>query len=189
MGKKKSKEAQKAPKEESPYKVSWLDRIPYWIKALFIKWWFFGVIYFFFVMGLSAIIGNENFTAVIQIIIIGFAFGVITDLMTNNVLEMVESNKRESRYWAMWAGHKYYIFIVNVVYGFALGVATSLVCAQFTTLIDNATGSVNYWFREPCTFALVALAIDMACIGIKDLIVYLIVGRKAPKEKEGGLIE
>lgn len=172
-------------KEKNPYKISWFDRIPYWIKAVFIKWWFFAMIYFFFVMGIAGMLGSGGMAIEIQIIVVGLAFGALTDLFTNNILEVCDSAKKESRWWAMWAGHKYYIFLVNIVYGFALGVATSFACAYFVSLIDVSGESVTYWFREPCSFGLVALAIDLACIGIKDLIVYFVTRAKNLPEKEG----
>lgn len=189
MAKKQKAKGEAKGKKDNAYQVSWFDKIPYWIKAIIIKWWFFGMIYFFFVMGLAGLIGEDSYVWYIQVVVICFAIGVCTDIFTNNILEVVETRPNQSKWWLMIHGHKFIGFLVNVAYGIVIGLAASFICAWFTSLIDapNIEAGIadrTYWFREPCSFALVALAVDMLCIGIKDLIVYLINRGKVP-EGEG----
>ena len=86
MKKKQNVENVESEKDITPYKVSFFDRIPYWVKAIIIKYWMFGATYFFINMGLGNLIGN-NMSAEYFILIDG-AFadekGEITRLDLDN---------------------------------------------------------------------------------------------------------
>ena len=79
-------------KELNKYKSSKLDLIPIWVKALFIKFWFAGAICFFFYWGLSIYLSSW----LDQMLVFGLGLGIVTDILTNNVLRFLSSSDKES---------------------------------------------------------------------------------------------
>ena len=59
-----------------------------WVKILFIKAWFPGSVCFFFIWGLSAYLKSQVDLA----FVVGMAMGIVTDLLTNNVLRFFEKD-------------------------------------------------------------------------------------------------
>lgn len=163
------------------YKVSWFDKIPYWIKACVFKYWSYGMVYFFFVMGLGTIWVDYGDAIYIQMIVLGAAMGILNDLIFYNVLQVIETSDRESRWWLLFKNKKVYSLFINLAYGLAWGFATSLLSAFFASLIDGVLPN-SWFFREPLTFALVGSLIDAFVIGFKDLIMFLVEKRKGVQQ-------
>lgn len=176
---KKEKDPEQPNTVEQPYKVSWFDRIPYWVKAVFIKYWFFGAIYFFFVMGIT-MFAESSYLPIYQMLVVGAAISFIVDFFVNPILEAIETPAHEGHYWWMFRSKKFYGLLINLVYGFALGFATSFLCAYLVTITpENSFGA----FREPLTFAAVTLILDLAAIWLKNLLVYIFtLGNRSGKE-------
>ena len=166
-----------------PYKRDKLSALPTWLKALFIKWWFAGCVCFFIMMGLGMYIASgENL-----MLITGAVLGLVVDIMVNPIFHFIESDRREldpymmfpfpfKKYWTLFANLIYYVgimFLVNYAY------------AGINALI-SLSGSDARFFIEPLLFGTFCVMIDMAFIGIKDLIVYL-VKRHKDKKIEGEL--
>jgi hypothetical protein len=154
----------------NPYKISWFDKIPFWVKAVFVKYWAIGAIYFFFVMGLTAWM-NVNYNPLVQMLVVGLAQGFMNDFITYNILDALESSRREAHYWWIFKNAKFYSLVINLVYALAWSYGTGFLCAYLSEITPyNAFG---VW-KEPLTFAIVGLVIDLVAIGLKDLIVYLV---------------
>ncbi|MDE7380007.1 MAG: hypothetical protein K2N14_03040, partial [Clostridia bacterium] len=66
----------KREKEFDPYKVDKLSRVPAWLKAIFIKFWFAGAVCYFIMMGT----GVQDFNA---IIVTGVVLGIVVDVLVN----------------------------------------------------------------------------------------------------------
>ncbi len=167
--------------EEFKPKVNWFDRIPYAVKALVLKYWFFGMIYFFFVMGIP----NLDMTS--ETVIVGVALGILNDLVIYKILELFDSYKNESQYYKFFRSKKVYSIFINTVYGFIVGGLSMIFSFVFRYWIQNGTSlevfdTIKWLFAEPFTFALLALFVDAIFIGIKDLCVYLY--RKHISKKE-----
>lgn len=140
--------------------------IPYWIKALFLKYWFFGAVCFFIGMGIQGINGD------IYALVAGLTCGVLTDLVTDNILLMMDSDKKESRYYVIYKDKSIWSFLINLVYGLLLYFSCEYFCAFIVSTYSESGGS---WFlQEPLSQSLVLIVFDMVCIGIKDLIAYAI---------------
>jgi len=106
--------------------------------------------------------------------------GVLNDLIFYNVLQVIETSERESRWWLLIKNKKVYSLFINIAYGLIWGFATSLLSAYFASLIDAVL--LNSWFfREPLTFALVGFLIDGTVLGLKDLIMFSFEKRKGAK--------
>ena len=145
---------QVSEKELNQYKSSKLGMIPIWAKALFIKFWFAGAICFFFYWGLAMYLGSW----LDQMFVFGLGLGIVTDLLTNNVLKFLSSSDKEYYPYMMFTSGKYWTFVANILYAFVL-----LGCTIMVYRLLN----INV---EPIFFGIVYTAFDMLFIKIKELI-------------------
>ena len=154
----KAKANKEADKEINRYSSSKLSRIPVWVKAVAIKFWFAGAACFFFYWGLAAYIGNW----LDQMFVFGLGLGIMTDLLTKNVLKFISGSDKEYYPYIMFTSGKYWTFIANIAYAFLL-----LVCTiGIYSIIKIGV--------EPILFGIIYTAIDMMFIKIRDKIVSLI---------------
>lgn len=164
-------------KEFDPYKVDFLGKIPAWIKAIFVKWWFAGAVCYFIMFGLQNIIGS----ALDLIVLTGIVLGLVTELLVNPLFRYMERGEREydpyvmfpfpfKAFWTFFTNILYYVVVVVCVNGLYLGL----------NLLIEANGG-NMTGVEPLLFGTFCLIVDMAFIGVKDLVVFLV--RRAKKEK------
>ena len=141
-------------KELNKYKSSKLDLIPIWVKALFIKFWFAGAICFFFYWGLSIYLSSW----LDQMLVFGLGLGIVTDILTNNVLRFLSSSDKEYYPYMMFSSRKYWTFVANIFYAFVL---------LFLTILVYRLIGANV---EPILFGIVYTALDMLCIKGRDFI-------------------
>ena len=161
-------------KEFDPYKVDKFSRIPAWVKALFIKFWFAGCVCYFVMFGLRI---NE----LDKLVLLGAVLGLVVDVLINPLFRYMESDKKEynaymmfpfpfKAFWTFFTNLIYYIFIIFCVAGCYQGISM---------LIGKIVGV------EPLLFGVFAVIIDMIFIGIKDGFVILAKKRKNAKKEEG----
>lgn len=167
-------------KKFDPYKADKLSRIPTWVKALFIKFWFAGLVCFFILFGIK-------FADILDTVIItGVVFGIIVDLMVNPIFGYLESDKKEYNPYIMFPFpfKAYWTFFTNIIYylGVMLCVYFSYSGLNWLINVIKSTKDIVYIGVEPLLFGALSLVIDMAFIGIKDLIVFLVNRAKRKKE-------
>lgn len=167
-------------KQFDPYKIDRLSRVPTWLKAFFIKWWFAGVVCYFIMWGLSISDGLD------RVVLCGIVLGLFVDILVNPLFKYMESDRREyddymmfpfpfRAFWTFFTNLIYYVFImffVNLAYG------------GINELINFFSNTTNYVYVgvEPLLFGTLCVLVDMAFIGIKDLIVHLV--KRSKKKKE-----
>jgi len=170
-------------KEFDPYKTDFLGKIPTWIKALFVKWWFAGLTCYFVMFGIQSFMNGDPLDA---IVLTGIVLGLVVELFVNPIFRYMEKGDREydpymmfpfpfKAYWTFFTNILYYVVVMLVVYfGFYFGL---------NELINyvNGTESVIAVGVEPLLFGTFCVIADMIFIGIKDLIVHLV--KKSAKEK------
>ena len=151
-------------KEFNPYRTDFLSRVPAFVKALFLKWWFAGVVCFFVNMGLGPYISTDDL-----LLLDGIVLGLVVDVLVNPLFRFMESDKREYNNYMMFPFpfKAYWTFFTNVLY--YVGVA--LLVNVFYNIINEFMFSFSI---EPLSWALIVLAVDMAFTGIKDLVVHLV---------------
>ena len=91
-------------------------RIADWVKILFIKAWFPGAVCYFFIWGTSAYISNQ----LDLVFIVGVAMGIVTDLLTNNILRFFEKKPGDYNEWLMVTREGVPGFILNIMYAFVV---------------------------------------------------------------------
>lgn len=157
-------------KEFDPYKRDLLSRIPVWIKALFIKWWFFGLICYMVMMGLMNVTNSLD-----RLVLTGLVTGLVVEILVNPIFRYAQHENEYNPYIMFPFPFKaYWTFFANILYYLLVVFCVSWIIALINLMgIDFAT--------EPLSFGIFALIVDMAFIGIKDLIVHLV--KKSRKKK------
>ena len=155
------------------YKSGKLQKIPTFIKAIFIKWWFAGACCFFFLWGLGSVITNQ----IALLIVLGFGLGVVTSYLTNNFLRFLESSDREYDIWIIFPWRKWWVIFLDVAYSFALLYLVVKTYDLINIIIINSQGldptSVPLGV-EPLLFGVFYLAYDLALVWLKNLVVFII---------------
>lgn len=160
--------------EFDPYKVDKFSRIPVWIKAFFIKFWFAGLVCYFVNMGLGTYISDSLDLLVLD----GIVLGILVDVMVNPIFRFMESSDKEYNAYMMFPFpiKAFWTFFTNIAYYLVVFLGVNGIY-----YLLNGVWNLNIYL-EPLLFGVFALIIDMAFIGIKDLIVFLI--KRAKKKKE-----
>ncbi|MDE7257225.1 MAG: hypothetical protein K2N50_04635 [Clostridia bacterium] len=167
-----------------PYKVDKFSRIPAWIKAIFIKFWFAGACCYFVIWGLGRYIPD----ALDQAVLAGVFLGLFTDFFVNPIFRYMESSDKEYNNYMMFPFpfKKFWTFFANIIYYIAIGLIVMVTFAginKLAILINHQYDGYVTVGVEPLLYGLLALIVDMAFIGIKDLIVYLVKRKKRKIEE------
>lgn len=180
-GEEEKKGGSKKSKEFDPYRRDKLHFLPVWLKAIFIKWWFAGAVCFFIMWG----IGLRDLDA---IVLVGVILGVIVDVLVNPIFRMMESDKKEYNYYMMFPFpfKAFWTFFTNIIYYVVITLMINYCYFGVNQIINliKHTSDVYYVGVEPLLFGVFCVVADMAFIGIKDLIVFLVKKGKKVKEEE-----
>ena len=175
----------KKKKEFDPYKRDKLSAIPTWIKALFIKFWFFGAVCYLVLMGLGSLViddegsGYTLIQSIEQFLLCGIVTGIFVDCFVNPIFRMIESDRKEYNYFMMFPFpfKQFWTFFTNMIYYLLVAICVGYVYLFIDTYVSAFSGA------GPLFFGFLCLVVDMAFIGIKDLIVFL-VKRAVRKSRE-----
>ena len=107
-------------KQFDPYKTDFLARIPVWVKALFVKFWFAGAVCYFVMWGLN--IRNS----LDSLVLTGAVMGLIVDVLVNPLYRYLETDRKEynaymmfpfpfRQFWTFFTNILYYILVIIVV--------------------------------------------------------------------------
>jgi hypothetical protein len=140
------------------FKGSAFSKIPNWIRAIFIKFWFNGAVCFFIIWGLSEFIPHPLDLAVVT----GIVLGLITDIMVNPSIRFMTDEKGGDA-WMLLPMKKFWTFPLNIVYAAAVMLVVELIYV-----------ALNIPGIEPFSFAAIYLVVDLTVVGLKDLIVLLV---------------
>ena len=156
--------------EINKYRGKKKKKIPSWLKVMFLKFWFSGAVCFFFFWGLGTYVADM----LDMLFIIGFAMGVITDLLTNNILRYFEPEAGAFSKYMMFPQKKFWTLFLNILYAFVI-LACVVTSYQFVkTLIVTVTeapeGTVPLGV-EPILFGLFYLAFDMLFLFMKNTVI------------------
>ena len=162
------------------YRSGLLDKIPTWVLALFMKFWFNGAVCFFIFWGLGLYITDMLDMIVIMAVILG----MVTDLLVNNAFRFFETYKGQNSKWMMFPKKAYWTFLTNIPYAFVI-----LWCVMWIYNVINVMGNAMngtenqmYLGVEPIMFGVFYVAVDMCFIGMKNLMIRII---EDAKQKNG----
>ena len=173
-----------------PYKIDKLSRIPVWVKAIFIKWWFAGAVCYFILMGLGRVVTD----ALDQAVLAGCVLGIFTDMFVNPIFRYMESSEKEYNKYMMFPFpfKQFWTFFTNIIYYLVVGLLVMLMYGginQLFNLINNNYDGYVTIAVGPLIYGTFCVMVDMAFIGIKDLIVFLVKRAKRKKAEEKGLAD
>ncbi|MGN0812565.1 MAG: hypothetical protein ACI4MQ_03540 [Candidatus Coproplasma sp.] len=177
--------------EFDPYRRDKLSALPTWLKAIFIKWWFAGCVCYFVMMGLGSLLGdpspatNENLFLLTAIV-----YGVVVDVLVNPSFRYLESDRKEYNNYMMFPFplKAFWTFFANIAYYFVVMILVNMSINGINAALHAIGVNSNVYF-EPLLFGTLAVIVDMAFIGIKDLIVYLVKRSKRIKAIAAGEVE
>lgn len=166
-------------KQFDPYKNDFLGRVPVWLKAVLVKFWFAGMVCYFIMFGLSLTDSLD------KLILTGVVMGIIVDVLVNPALRFLETDKREYNAYMMFPFpfKAFWTFFTNILYYIIVTICVNYCYFGLNEMINAIAGRTDYISVgvEPLLFGVFCVVIDMIFIGIKDFVVFLIKRRKKEK--------
>lgn len=153
-------------------KKGFLDSIPDWIKAVFIKFWFSGAVCFFIYWGLGLYVWD----AIDMIVILGIVSGMVNDILVNNAFRFFAVIPDGNNKWMMFPKKKFWTFFANILYSMVIMAIMVLIYAAINIAANGIYGTEKliYVGVEPILFGILFVAIDMLFIGMKRLFIKII---------------
>ena len=165
-----------SPEELRRYQSGPKLRIADWAKMLFIKAWFPGCVCFFFLWGLGGMLGDQ----LDLLFVTGIALGVVTEMLTNNVLRFLAKTPGGNDRYMMFPQKTYATFPLNILYAFVvlflvytLYNVINLVIIRITGVTDTVPLGVG-----PILFGIFYLCFDTILIQFKHLIQDIVKGSR-----------
>jgi len=147
-------------------KKGFIRNLPFGIKAEFIKYWFYGAVYFFCFMGLGLAIKDDTWLSAAS----GLIAGALFDIALYNIYLLIEDDKKLLNRWWFFKNRYFYSIFINVAFELIVFFLFHLMIVP----IHAALGTHAQWlFKEPLSAGLFLLAIDTLLIWIKNLLVKL----------------
>ena len=150
-------------------------------KALFIKFWFSGVVCYFFVWGLGMYIPSNLDLYVVTALGMGF----VKDILENNLYRFVANPEGSNDRWMMFPKKSYMSLVFNVLYAILV-----TGCVYFTYQGINFVGTSGNNDRvvfgvEPIFFGIFYMGFELLFLWMKHMAVRIIADAK--KKVEGGV--
>lgn len=158
-----------------------LDKIPSWIKSLFIKFWFNGAVCFFIFWGLGLYVTNM----LDMIFVLAVVMGMVTDILVNNAFRFLATYEGQNDKWMMFPKKKYWTFFANIIYAFIILVGVIWFYNILNVVLNNINGTTEelYVAVEPLLFGLSYMAIDMVFITMKNTMIKIVSDAKQKNEQ------
>ena len=141
-----------------------------WVKAVLIKMWFAGSVCFFIFWGLSSYV-----TARLDLLFIfGVALGVVTDVITNNILRYYAKKKGGNDFWMMFPKRRYITFFLNILYAFVLLLCTDYLYHLINLILLAVSGGGTTLGVGPILFGVFYTGFDLLFLCMKQLLLRIV---------------
>lgn len=171
-------EAPQYSKEElGKYRTHRSIELPELVKVLILKAWFPGAVCYFILWGLGAYVSSN----LDMLFIVGVVLGMVTDLLTNNILRFMEKTPGENNRW-MLVTHKGMVgFGLNLLCSMVIVLCVFFLYEYINRLAALVTGDPSQVFLgvEPFFYGVFCMAFDMLFLGIKHLLTAIFRDAKA----------
>ncbi len=138
-------------------------------KALLLKAWFAGAVYFFVGWGLFL----SSLDQLDLTLALGLVLGAVTDLMVNRILIYMDNGGDAYQTHMMFYSKKFYFFWVNILYGVLLSFliaytyhAVNLIAVR----LGDLPGNTIVLGAEPILYGVMFAAYDALLVTLKNLI-------------------
>lgn len=157
-----------------------LDKIPSWVKSMFIKFWFNGAVCFFIFWGLGLYVSSM----LDMIVVLSIVMGMVTDILVNNAFRFLATYEGQNDKWMMFPKKKYWTFFANIFYAFIVLVGDIWFYNILNVVLNRMNGTTEelYIAVEPILFGLSYMAIDMVFITMKNTMIKIISDAKQKNE-------
>ncbi len=154
------------PEELAKYTKKGLH-IPEPVKILFIKTWFPGAVCYFVLWGLSVYVSHP----IDMLFILGVVLGMVTDLLTNNVLRFMEKTEGDSDKWLLVTHRGVVGLALNMLLSLVIVVCVFFLYDLINRFVITITSDPDNLFLgvEPVFYGLFCMGFDMLFVGIKRL--------------------
>ena len=143
-----------------------LDKIPGWVKALFIKFWFNGAVCFFIFWGLGMLIPDM----LDMMVVFGIVLGLVNDLLVNNTFRFIENYPGQNSKWMMFPKKKNWTIFANIPYSILVLFCVFYLYNFINYVILGINSDAGMIGVEPIAFGLLYLVVDMFFISIKNMV-------------------
>ncbi len=143
-------------------------RIPEALGVCLAKWWFAGAMYYFCGFGLSLSHWVD------MILVYSIVLGMVNDLLTHTLIRFFDKQKGDSDRWFMVNKKGVAGLALNILYSFPVILAVWGLYEVVKLVAALLAGRQVTVGAEPFSFGLFVLAVDLAFVGIKNLIVRLV---------------
>ncbi len=152
------------PKQEMrKYRSSAGWHLPDWIKAILLKYWFAGVICYFFIWGLSTYQLNQWDL----IVILAVALGGVTYLLTKNIYRFIARKEGDYDRWMMFSGKSLAFLPRDILYALVLVLCTMMTYSGINMLLTKPEATTAAVGVETLLFGLFVTLWDLLFLGIK----------------------
>ena len=150
-------------------------------KALFIKFWFSGVVCYFFIWGLGMYIPSNLDLYFVTAIGMGF----VKDILENNLYRFVANPEGSNDRWMMFPKKSYMSLVFNVLYAI-LVTGCVYVTYQGINFVGTSGNNDRVVFGvEPIFFGIFYMGFELLFLWMKHMAVRIIADAK--KKVEGGV--
>ena len=122
------------PKELRKYRRKSIGNIPDGLKFFLVKWWFAGVVCWFFMIGMGSYVDTPDI-----ILIMGIVTGLLWDLPVNIFIRLKADQKDFSRYM-MFPKTGVVAGILNALYGIVLIILTAMTYTAVNAALQTGGG-------------------------------------------------
>ena len=168
---------QYSQEELNQYRTKRGIQIPTWLKIVALKAWFAGAVCYFILWGL----GTYIYSIIDMLFILGIVLGLVTDLLTNNVIRFIEKTPGENDKWLLFPQKGMVSFFLNLVYAIVLIVLVYSLYGGINRILVALLGLTDTvpLGVEPVLFGVFTMAFDMLFIGCRNLFKQIIADARA----------
>ena len=162
--------------ELAKYRSGGKFRIPEAVKVLFLKAWFAGAVCYFILWGL----GTYIYSLIDMLFVLGVALGIVTDLLTNNVIRFIEKTPGANNKWLLLPSKGMASFFGNIVYAIVLLICVYSLYTGINGIYAAVSGNTEVVLLgvEPVLFGVFCMGFDMLFLLIKRTFVSIITDAK-----------
>lgn len=137
------------------------------VKVVLLKAWFAGAVCYFILWGL----GTYIYSIIDMLFILGIVLGLVTDLLTNNVIRFIEKSPGENDKWLLFPKKGMASFFLNLLYALVLIVCVYALYGFINRILVAITGAVDTvpLGVEPVLFGVFCMGFDMLFVGCRNL--------------------
>lgn len=142
------------------------------VKVLLLKAWFAGAVCYFILWGL----GMYVYSLIDMLFILGVVLGMVTDLLTNNVIRFIEKTSGENDKWLMFPKKGMISFFLNMVYAMVVILCVYGLYDAINRIAIAIIGNADIvpLGVEPVLFGTFCMGFDVLFIGCKRLMKQII---------------